>query len=57
MNVRPETVEFIEENIGAKRLDIIFRDVFVDLIQKARENKSKYKQINMKELMKLEERH
>ena len=41
MNVRPEIIKFLEENIGSSLIDTHLRGVFVDLIPKAREIKAK----------------
>ena len=41
LNGRPETIKFLEENLGSKLIDISLCDIFVDLIPKARETKAK----------------
>ena len=41
MNVRPETIKFLEENIGGDLIDIGLSDVFVDLTPKSRETEAK----------------
>lgn len=41
MNVRPETVKYIEENTGIKLLAIDLRNVYVNLTPNAREAKTK----------------
>ena len=41
MNVRPETLKILEENIGGEPLDVSLSDVFSDLTPKARETKAK----------------
>ena len=41
MNVRPETIKYVEENIHDKRLNIGLSDVYVELTPTARETKAK----------------
>ena len=41
LNIRPERIKYIEENIGTKLRDLRLRGVFVSLIPKARETKAK----------------
>ena len=41
MNVRPETVKFLEENIGGKLLDIGLGNDFLNLTPKAKAKKAK----------------
>ena len=41
MHVGPETIKFLEENIGNNLTDIGLSDVFVDLTPKAKETNTK----------------
>ena len=41
MNARPETIEFLEENIGSMLLDIGPSGIFLDMSPQARETKAK----------------
>ncbi len=41
LNVRLETIQLLEENIGGKLLDIGFSDDFFDVTPKARATKAK----------------
>ena len=41
LNVRPETIKFVEENKNSNLFDISFSDVFMDMTPKARETKAK----------------
>ena len=41
MNVRPETIKLLEENIGSKFLDIALGDIFLDLTPNAIATKAK----------------
>ena len=43
LNVRPETLKLLEENIGSKLFDISLGDDFLDLTPKARATKAKIK--------------
>ena len=41
LNIRPETLKFLEENIGSNLTDIGLSGVFVDLTPEAKEIKAK----------------
>ena len=41
LNIRPETIKFIEENRGTKLKDFGFREDFMNLTSKSREVKAK----------------
>ena len=41
LNVRPETIKFLEENIGTTLFDITHSNIFLDLSCKAKETKAK----------------
>ena len=41
LNVRPEAIKLLEENIGGKLLDIVLGDNFLDLTPKAKTTKAK----------------
>ena len=41
LNVRPETIEFLQENIGSKLPDINLGDEFLDLNLKVKASKAK----------------
>ena len=41
MNVSPETIKFLEENLGDDHIDLNLRDIFVNLTSKARGTKAK----------------
>ena len=41
MNVKPETIKLLEENIGGKLLDIDLGDEFLNLTPKAQATKAK----------------
>lgn len=41
MNIRSETMEFLEENRGSKFFDIDLSSIFVSLTPKTRETKAK----------------
>ena len=50
LNVRPETTEILEENIGRTLFDIRRRNIFLDLSPKAKETKA---EVNKWDLIKL----
>ena len=41
LNVRPETVKLLEENIGSMLFDIGLGNIFLDITPQARETKAK----------------
>ena len=41
LNVRPETIKFLEENIGSKPFDISLSNIFFGYVSQARETKAK----------------
>ena len=41
LNIRSETIKFLEKSIGSKLFDISLGDDFLDLIPKAKEAKAK----------------
>ena len=41
LNVRPETIKLLEENIGSKLFDIGLSNIFLDMPPRARETKAK----------------
>ena len=41
LNVRPETIKVLKENIGNKLLDVSLKSTFLDLLLQARETKAK----------------
>ena len=43
LNIRPETINHIEENIGTKLMDLGFGEDFMNLTSKSREVKEKKK--------------
>ena len=54
MNVSPETIKFLEENLGDEHNDLNLRDIFVNLTSKARGTKakiSKWDYIRLKKLL------
>ena len=53
MNVRPETIKLLEENISGKLQDISLGDDFLDMIPKGKGDKSKNKQLELQQTIKL----
>ena len=48
LNVRPETIKLLEENIGSTLFDISLRSIFSNTMStQARETKEKYKQMGL----------
>ena len=45
LNVRPETIKQLEQNIGRMLFDINHSNIFLDLLPKAKETKAKNKQM------------
>ena len=48
LNVRPETIKILEENIGSKISDIAHRNFLLDISPPARETKEKEDYIKLK---------
>ena len=46
MNVGPEIIKFLEENMGGNLNDMDLSDIFVDVTLKARETKAKISKWN-----------
>ena len=46
LNIRPETITFLEENIGSKLFDISLSNIFLTLSLQARETKTKMNKWN-----------
>ena len=46
LNVRPESIKLLEENIGSRLFDICLSDVFLDMSPQARETKAKINKWN-----------
>ena len=53
LNVRPETIKLLEENIGSKLFDIGFSNIFLDLSPFVLGNKSKNKLMGLHQTKKL----
>ena len=53
MNIRPEIIRFMEENIGSMLFDISLSKVFVGVIPKMRETKAKNNQMGLHQTKKL----
>ena len=47
INVRPQTINFIEENIGSNILDIACRNFLLDISPQTRETTEKNKQMGL----------
>ena len=47
LNIRPETIKILEENIGRKILDIASSNFLLDISPQARETKEKNKQMGL----------
>ena len=46
-NVRPETIKFLEENIGNTLFDTYLSNIFLDMSLQARETKAKIKKMGL----------
>ena len=53
LNVRPETLKLLEENIGSKLLDISLGNDFLDLTQKAKATKAKITKVELHQTKKV----
>ena len=53
MNVGPEIIKFLEENMGGNLNDMDLSDIFVDVTLKARETKAKVSKWNYNKLKRL----
>ena len=53
MNVGPEIIKFLEENMGGNLSDMDLSDIFVDVTLKARETKAKISKWNYIKLKRL----
>ena len=53
LNVRPETIKIVEENIGSKISDIARSNILLDISPQARETKEKNKQMGLHQIKKL----
>jgi len=54
LNIRPETIKFLGENIGGKVFDISLSNVFVDRTSKARKTKAKINKWDLHQSKKLQ---
>ena len=55
LNVRPDTIKLLEENIGSALFDISLNDIFLDMSPQARETKAEIDKWNDIKLKVLEE--
>ena len=53
INIRPETVKLLEENIGEKLLDLGLDNYFLDMTPKVTGNKNKNRQMGLHQAKKL----
>ena len=52
LNIRPETIKILPENIGSKISGVAYRYIFSDISPQARETKEKNKQMGLHETKK-----